>query len=160
MSTASLVLFILSAILTLCGLPCCLGCLNWIAVPLSLMTAVVGLVGLITDRDPVTKRSRDVGIHLLALIGGLVLVMIGSFRCCVGGGLVRAALPIGHGGPPIWRSTQVSQLRRASLVAIPAASEPLESPLLLPGFWHKPCLPPEPDPGSKTHASPVHEQGR
>lgn len=86
MSTASLVLFMISCVLTFFGMPCCLGWLNWIAVPISLATALVGFAGILTDRDPASGRTRSLGIHMLALLGGWSLVVIGAIRCVLGGG--------------------------------------------------------------------------
>lgn len=88
MSTASFVMIILSALSTAAGLPCCLGCLNWFAVPISLSTIVVGLIGLGTDKDVATGRGRDVKLHLAAVIVGVVCAVIGTVRCGIGGGCV------------------------------------------------------------------------
>lgn len=88
MSTASLVMIVLSALSTAAGLPCCLGCLNYFAVPLSLATTVVGMIGLATDRDPSTGLIRDTKLHLTAVIVGVVCAAIGSVRCMAGGGCV------------------------------------------------------------------------
>ncbi len=102
LSTASLVLFVLSALLTFAGLPCCLGCLNWFAVPLSMLTVLVGFVGLLLDREPHTRAMRSVGVHLLAIVGGLALILVGTLRCALGCGVACTSLPIGHGLPPNW----------------------------------------------------------
>ncbi|MCE9593824.1 MAG: hypothetical protein K8S98_06500 [Planctomycetes bacterium] len=88
LSTVSLVLFVCSAILTVLGFPCCLGCLNWLAAPLCLATAIVGFVGLVLDRDPGTRLARATNVHLMALVGGLVLLSISVARCCCGGGVI------------------------------------------------------------------------
>lgn len=88
LSTASLVLFLFSAFFTMLGFPCCLGCFNWIAAPLCLATALVGFVGLMFDRDPTTREGRAVNTHLMALVGGLVLLSISVGRCFAGGGVV------------------------------------------------------------------------
>ncbi len=86
MSIASLVLIVLSALSTAAGLPCFLGCLNWLAVPLSLATVVAGLVGLATDRDPTSGRSANGQVHLLAVVLGLLFSAVGAARCALGGG--------------------------------------------------------------------------
>lgn len=86
MSTASLVMITLSVLSTAAGLPCCLGCINWLAVPVSLATLAVGLVGLGTDKDPATGAVRDVKLHLAAVIVGVLCAAIGTVRCGVGGG--------------------------------------------------------------------------
>ena len=88
MSTASFVMIILSALSTAAGLPCCLGCVNWLAVPISLATLVVGMVGLANDKDPASGRGRDVKLHLLAVIVGVVCAAIGTARCGLGCGVV------------------------------------------------------------------------
>jgi hypothetical protein len=86
MSTASLVMIALAVLTTAAGLPCCLGCVNWIAVPLSVATLAVGLIGLGTDKDPATGRGRDVNLHLAAVIVGVLCAVIGGLRCAMGGG--------------------------------------------------------------------------
>jgi hypothetical protein len=86
MSTASLVLSILSVLSTVAGLPCCLGWINWFAVPIASACAVVGLLGIALDRDPATRAARDVNTHLAAVIVGVACVAIGSLRCAAGGG--------------------------------------------------------------------------
>jgi hypothetical protein len=88
MSSASFTMILLSVASTAAGLPCCLGCLNWLAVPISLATVAVGLVGLGTDKDPATGRGRDVKLHLAAVIVGVMCAAIGSLRCAAGGGCV------------------------------------------------------------------------
>jgi hypothetical protein len=88
MSTASLVMILLSVMTTAAGLPCCLGCINYIAVPVSLTTLVVGLVGLGTDKDVATGRGRNVELHLAAVIVGVLCAVIGTLRCLAGGGCV------------------------------------------------------------------------
>ena len=88
MSTASFVMIILSALSTAAGLPCCLGCVNWFAVPISLATVVVGLIGLATDKDAQSGRGRDVKLHLVAVIVGVVCAAIGTVRCGLGGGVL------------------------------------------------------------------------
>ena len=88
MSTASLVMITLSVASTAAGLPCCLGCVNWIAVPLSLATVAVGMVGLATDKDPATGVVRDAKTHLAAVVVGVLCAVIGALRCSLGGGAV------------------------------------------------------------------------
>lgn len=87
MSTASFSMILASVLTTAAGLPCCLGCVNWFAVPISLATVVVGLIGLATDKTPEGK-NKDVKTHLLAVIVGVVCAVIGGLRCTLGGGAV------------------------------------------------------------------------
>jgi len=88
MSNASFAMIVLCMLSTAAGLPCCCGCLNWLAVPLSLATIVVGLIGLATDKDPATGRVRELRLHLAAVIIGIVCAAIGTARCGAGGGCV------------------------------------------------------------------------
>lgn len=88
MSTASLVMIIVSVLTTAAGLPCCLGCLNYFAVPLSLTSVIVGLIALATDKDPATGLIRDSKLHLAAVMVGVVCAVIGTVRCMAGGGCV------------------------------------------------------------------------
>ena len=85
MRSASQVLLICSLSITLLGLAPCLGWLNWIGVPTSIACAVVGCVGLVSDRDP-SGASPNAGLHAAALTLGLVLLVVGSIRCLLGGG--------------------------------------------------------------------------
>jgi len=87
MSTASFVMILLSVISTAAGLPCCMGCVNWFAVPVSLATAVVGVVGLAIDKAP-DGKVNDSKLHLAAVIVGMVAALIGAVRCMVGGGIL------------------------------------------------------------------------
>lgn len=86
MSSASLVMIVLSVMTTAAGLPCCLGCVNYFAVPVSLAALVVGLIGLGTDKDATTGRGRNVNLHLAAVIVGVMCAVIGTMRCLAGGG--------------------------------------------------------------------------
>jgi len=86
MSTASFVLIVLSTLATAAAFPCCLGWLNWIAVPLSLATALVGAVGLAADREPASGRPAHTQVHVLAIVLGLLLTAVGAARCAFGGG--------------------------------------------------------------------------
>ncbi len=87
MSIASLVMIALSVLTTAAGLPCCLGCVNWLAVPISLVTLIVGLVGLATDKRP-DGKVNDGSLHLAAVIVGVLCAVIGALRCTMGGGVV------------------------------------------------------------------------
>lgn len=84
MSTVSFVMILLSVISTAAGLPCCMGCLNWIAVPISLATAVTGVFGLALDKSP-DGKINDSKLHLSAVIVGMVAALIGAVRCLAGG---------------------------------------------------------------------------
>lgn len=88
MSNASFAMLLVSVISTIAGLPCCLGWLNWFAVPLALATIVVGLVGLATDKNPITGQINESRLHLAAVIVGVLCAVIATLRCAAGGGCV------------------------------------------------------------------------
>ena len=96
MSNASLVLIAASVGLTFMGLPCCLGWLNWFAIPASFACIVIGAVGLASDKDD-EGHARDSQIHLTAVIVGAAMAVIGAMRCCSAAGSSRAAE---WAGPP------------------------------------------------------------
>jgi len=87
MSVSSLTLLFLSAALTLLGLFPCLGWINWVAIPLSFVTVVVGVMGLSSDRDPQTGAARGRPAHLMAVIFGLVLGAVATLRWMIGAGI-------------------------------------------------------------------------
>jgi hypothetical protein len=87
MSSASLALIAASVGLTFMGLPCCLGWLNWFAIPASFACIVIGAVGLASDKDQ-EGRPRDPQIHLTAVIVGASMAVIGAMRWLFGGGLI------------------------------------------------------------------------
>lgn len=87
MSSFSLVMIVLSVATTAAGLPCCLGCVNWLAVPISLMSVAVGLIGLATDKRP-DGKVNDGSLHFAAVIVGVLCAVIGAVRCTLGGGAV------------------------------------------------------------------------
>lgn len=88
MKTASIVTLILALIAVVVGFFPCFGWVNWIGAPFCAIPVVVGIVGLITDKDPETQQPRDLGVHLGAVIGGVLLGIGASIRCMLGGGLV------------------------------------------------------------------------
>ncbi len=84
MRIASIVLLCVSAVLILAGLVPCVGWLNWIGVPCAAATAIVGIVGISQSNAP----ERDRPVHMAALIGGALFMLIGAVRCILGGFLV------------------------------------------------------------------------
>jgi len=85
MSSASLTLIAASVGLTFMGLPCCLGWLNWFAIPASFACILVGAVGIASDKDQ-DGKSRDGQIHLAAVIVGSAMAVVGFLRWMVGAG--------------------------------------------------------------------------
>jgi hypothetical protein len=83
-AVVSIVLLFFSGLFVTVGLIPCLGWINWTAIPLAALTAMVGLVGLFSDRDPDTLRMRGVAAHLAALVLGSLLTLIGIVRCAIG----------------------------------------------------------------------------
>lgn len=88
MGAVSLVLLFFSGFFVSVGLIPCLGWVNWTAIPLAALTAVVGLVGLASDRDPDTLRMRGVAAHVAALAIGSFLTLVAIVRCALGLGVV------------------------------------------------------------------------
>ena len=83
MSSASFALIFLSLGATALGLPCCLGWINCLAMPLSFACFVVGLVGLASDRDA-SGASRGVSVHLTAVVVGVLCGMVAFGRGLLG----------------------------------------------------------------------------
>jgi hypothetical protein len=88
MAISSLTLLFLSAVLTVCGLFPCLGWVNWVAIPLCVVTVFVGTMGLASDKDPATGRARGRAAHLLAVVFGLALGAVATLRWVIGAGIV------------------------------------------------------------------------
>lgn len=88
MKVATMVLLTLGILLTLAGLVPCLGWLNWFGVPICSATAIMGIIGLATDKDPVTGVNESQALYVCALVFGLVLGVVGAIRCSAGAGLL------------------------------------------------------------------------
>jgi hypothetical protein len=88
MGAASALFTMLSASLTLLGLIPCLGWANWVAVPTSLACALVGLIGLATDRDPRDGSVQSLGLHVAAILVGVCAAGVGLLRGLLGGGIL------------------------------------------------------------------------
>lgn len=84
MAVVSIVLTCVSGFFVFVGLIPCLGWVNWAAIPLCALAVTSGLVGLFTDRDPVTHRMRGVLAHGFAIGVGSLLVLVGIVRCAIG----------------------------------------------------------------------------
>lgn len=61
----------------------CVGWLNWFAVPLAGISALLGVIGLFSDRE----GEETQGTYFAALVAGTVMGGIFAFRCFLGGGL-------------------------------------------------------------------------
>lgn len=61
----------------------CAGWLNWFAVPLSGLAAVLGVIGLFTDRE----GEETQGVYFASLVVGTVLGIVFAARCFLGGGI-------------------------------------------------------------------------
>ena len=88
MPILSVIFLTLAAVATFAGLFPCLGWVNWIGAPFSVMAVVVGLIGMASDKDPETQESLNSGIHLSATIVGAFLLLLGGVRCLLGGGMI------------------------------------------------------------------------
>lgn len=88
MKTASLVTLALATLAVVVGFFPCFGWVNWVGAPACAVPVIVGIVGLITDKDPQTGATPNLGVHLAAIIGGVLLGIAATLRCALGGGLV------------------------------------------------------------------------
>ena len=86
MRIASILMVMITGPLTFLGLWPCVGWLNFAAAPMSVVTIVVGLVGLATDRGE-NGDARGIPVHLIAVIAGAVFLGVSILRCIFGGGL-------------------------------------------------------------------------
>lgn len=87
MRVLTLCALLVALVATLVAILPCLGVLNLVAVPLSIGAALLGTLGLLIDRDPATDQVREPNAYLAALLGGIVLALLGILRCFLGGGL-------------------------------------------------------------------------
>ena len=87
MKTATTVLLILCVMITFAGLVPCLGWLNWFGVPMSGTVAVLGVIGLASDKDPSTGEGTNAGLYISTLIIGIIMAVVGGLRCSAGAGL-------------------------------------------------------------------------
>lgn len=87
MQNVVLVLLIVLAVVVSAGFVPCLGWLNWIGTPLAFLVTLLGLIGLVSDRDP-EGHPRGLPLYLTAMLGGVVLGGLGAMRCLLGGGML------------------------------------------------------------------------
>jgi len=88
MAFSSLILLLLSGVLALFGMIPLLGWINWVTIPMALITVVVGVMGLATDKDPQTHRARGRLAHLMAVVLGLAIGAVATLRWMMGGGIL------------------------------------------------------------------------
>lgn len=81
LASAGRVLGIVSISLMLVGLVPCLGWVNWIMLPLSLLTFILSLAAAVT-----AKNERARGIALMGLVFAVIAGFVGFFRLVIGGG--------------------------------------------------------------------------
>jgi hypothetical protein len=83
--TAALVTLIISAVLIFIGLIPCAGILNWGAVPFCIVPAIIGVIGLATDKDEETGTNPNMTLYILSIVVPLGLALVGTIRCAMGG---------------------------------------------------------------------------
>ena len=88
MKTAALVTLAIASLGFVAGLFPCVGWLNWVVVPFCAVPVLVGVAGMITDKDPESPQTRNLGVYLAAIIGGVLLSIAAGVRCALGGGVV------------------------------------------------------------------------
>gem|GEM_PF-1651668 len=82
LSTTGQTLSTVALCLMCVGLFPCLGWLNWAAIPLGGISAILSLISLITDQNSATRNTAVIG-----LVMGLIAVVVGTFRLILGAGL-------------------------------------------------------------------------
>lgn len=89
MRTLTSILLVLALMTTVGGFFPCLGWMNWVGVPLCLVVTVLGIMGLMSDREGADQPGGShQGTYLAALIIGILMGILGSVRCLMGGGVV------------------------------------------------------------------------
>ncbi len=86
MRVLTLSMLIAAVLLSGVALVPCLKNLNWLAIPFSAATALLGALGLVIDRDPTTQHVRDPNTYIAALVAGIALAGWGVVSCFLGGG--------------------------------------------------------------------------
>jgi len=88
MKIAALVTLILACVGILVGLVPCAGILNWVAVPFCAVPVIVGIVGLVTDKDAETQKNPNMALYIVSIVVPIGLGIVGMIRCALGGGVV------------------------------------------------------------------------
>ena len=88
MRIATALLLMLAICCTLAGLVPCLGWVNWIGVPTAGAAAILGIIGLSTQKNPLTGQPDNQALYICALVLGVVMAGMGMVRCYMGGGVL------------------------------------------------------------------------
>jgi hypothetical protein len=88
MCAFAIIALVFSAMFILPGMIPCLVPLNFVGVPAALLALVLGLVGLLRDRDPVTHERQNAGTYGAVLFFGALLMLLGIWRVQIGGGIL------------------------------------------------------------------------
>ena len=88
MKIAALVTLILCCVGILVGLIPCAGILNWVAVPFCIVPMIVGVIGLVTDKDEETGSNPNMVLYICSIVIPIGLALVGCIRCAMGGGVV------------------------------------------------------------------------
>ncbi len=88
MKIAALVTLILACVGIIVGLIPCAGIINWAAVPFCAVPVIVGIVGLVTDKDPETQTNPNSVLYICSIVVPIGLGIVGCIRCILGGGVV------------------------------------------------------------------------
>lgn len=82
---ACYILMALGGFVFLAGLMPCLGWVNWFGVPLNLVTALVGLIALLSGPKHADGSTAYQGVYIAALVVGGIGLIGGTLRCMAGG---------------------------------------------------------------------------
>ncbi|MDH5491618.1 MAG: hypothetical protein OEY14_06675 [Myxococcales bacterium] len=85
---ASIILLSIGAAGFVLGLIPCLGWVNWFSIPMNVGAIIAGILGLVSGPKDISGRAMHQGLHLAALIVGVVGAIGGFLRCILGGGIL------------------------------------------------------------------------
>ncbi len=88
MKIAAIVTLVLSILGIGIGLIPCAGILNWAAVPFCIVPFIVGIIGLVTDKDPETQENPNSALYIATIVVPICLALVGTIRCALGGFVV------------------------------------------------------------------------
>jgi hypothetical protein len=88
MKIAAIVSMVLAALGVGLAFVPCLGWLNWLAVPFCLAPLVLGVLGLVVDKDPATGRNPNANVYIACIVVAVMLCGFGALRCVLGGGVM------------------------------------------------------------------------
>lgn len=87
MGITSLIISIFALLGMLAGLFPCLGWTNWFVIPVAFISLILGIIGAVKD-EPNPSGSAGKNMSLTAIIISGIVILIGSIRLVLGGGVL------------------------------------------------------------------------